>query len=346
LDGHGFDVRTAGSGEEALAMAAEECPHLILLDVEMRGIDGFETIERLHRAEETRDASVIFISARADAKDRLRGLELGAVDYITKPFLPPEVLARVRIHLRIRTLERDLARSNAKLRDRNRALEEQVEERTGDVLRSRDAVIFGLAKLAESRDDETGQHLERICAYVEILVKQLADGDDALDDAWVRTVTTTSALHDIGKVSVPDAVLRKPGKLTDEERRIIERHTTVGGDTLLALKRRWGDDPFLVTAMEIAFGHHERWDGKGYPFGLKGDDIALSARIVSVADVYDALTSPRVYKRALSHDEAKEAIVDGAGSQFDPMIVSAFLRTEDRFREVAAAMRDEPPPDA
>jgi PAS domain S-box-containing protein len=204
------------------------------------------------------------------------------------------------------------------------------------VLRNRDAVIFGMAKLAESRDEETGQHLERICKYVEILARHLSGQYEEIDEDWIHTITTTAALHDIGKVGIPDAVLQKKGRLTEGEYQVIKKHTHIGGDTLLALKRRWGDDPFLVTAAQIAMSHHEKWDGNGYPFGLVGDNIPLAARIVAVADVYDALTSKRVYKDAMPHEQAKAIIVDGEGEHFDPAVVDAFVKVAEVFREIAA----------
>ncbi len=218
----------------------------------------------------------------------------------------------------------------------NRGLEAQVAQRSAAVLRSRDAVIFGLAKLAESRDGETGEHLERISKYVEILARQISQAQTpGGDEQWVQTLASTAVLHDIGKVGIPDAVLRKPSALTDEERAVIEKHPFIGGDTLLEIKRRWGDSPFLVTASQVCFGHHERWDGQGYPFGLKGDSIAMAARIVSLADVYDALTSERAYKDAVPHERAKQLITDASGTQFDPMVVQAFLVVEQQFKDVA-----------
>ena len=203
---------------------------------------------------------------------------------------------------------------------------------------SRDAVIFAMAKLAESRDTDTGKHLERICRYVEILGRHMAENTPEIDDDWVDIVTITAALHDIGKVGIPDAVLCKPGRLTDDERTIIQKHPMIGGDTLLALKRRVEQDSFLVTATEIAFAHHEKWDGSGYPFGLAGENIALAARIVAVADVYDALTCQRVYKKAMSHEQARTIIVEGSGSHFDPAVVEAFVATEDMIQAAAAEL--------
>lgn len=204
---------------------------------------------------------------------------------------------------------------------------------------SRGAVIFGLAKLAESRDNDTGLHLERICQYTEVLARRISQDDPGLDDQWIDNITATAALHDIGKVATPDAVLLKPGKLDAAERRIIEKHPCTGGDRLIELKHRWGDDPFLITAAEIALAHHEKWDGSGYPFGLQADTIPLSARIVALADVYDALTSKRVYKPSLSHNQARDIIIDGAGSHFDPDMVNAFLEVQKEFRAIARQMR-------
>lgn len=205
--------------------------------------------------------------------------------------------------------------------------------------RSREAMIFALAKLAESRDDDTGKHLERICRYTEVLAGAVARRRPELDEEWVHTVTVTAALHDVGKVGIPDAILKKPGKLTDEERRRMNSHTTIGGDTLIAVRREWSEDEFLRIAAEIALSHHERWDGKGYPFGLAGEDISLSARIIAVADVYDALTSKRVYKDAMPHDEAMRIIVGDAGKHFDPQVVEAFRSVEGQFRAIAAETR-------
>ncbi|HZW07518.1 MAG TPA: HD domain-containing phosphohydrolase, partial [Phycisphaerales bacterium] len=187
----------------------------------------------------------------------------------------------------------------------------------------------------ESRDDDTGTHLERIGVYVELLATELTRRDPALDAEWASTVKATAALHDIGKVGIPDAILKKPGRLTEEERRRMQAHTTIGGDTLIAVRREWSDDDFLRTAAEIALHHHEKWDGTGYPFGLAGEEISLSARIVAVADVYDALTSRRVYKPAMPHDEAARIITEGSGKHFDPHIVAAFIAVEAEFRAVS-----------
>ena len=227
-------------------------------------------------------------------------------------------------------------RYESRLQQINRGLESQVARRSAALLRSRDAVIFGLAKLAESRDGETGEHLERIAKYTEVLARQISYKlTPGGNEDWVETLAGTAVLHDIGKVGIPDAVLRKPASLTDEERRTVERHPFIGGDTLLEIKRRWGEDPFLTTASQVCLGHHEWWDGSGYPFKLKGEDIPLAARIVSLADVYDALTSERAYKDAMPHERARQMIAENSGTQFDPMVVQAFMEVEGEFKRIA-----------
>jgi putative two-component system response regulator len=219
----------------------------------------------------------------------------------------------------------------------NENLEDLVDIRSRALMKSRHAVIFGLAKLAESRDDQTGRHLERIRHYVLILARELAKSRSELTEQFIETLADTSSLHDIGKVGIPDSVLLDPGTLSSEQREIIRKHPLIGGDTLLAIRKVWGDDEFLVTACEIAFSHHERWDGKGYPFGLSGETIPLAGRIVALADVYDALTTRRIYKRAMTHDETRSIILSESGSQFDPAVVQAFAVREGEFRAALVA---------
>ena len=214
----------------------------------------------------------------------------------------------------------------------NENLAHLVKVRSKALMKSRHAVIFGLAKLAESRDDQTGEHLDRIRHYVLILARELARARPELDDDFIETLADTSSLHDIGKVGIPDSVLLSPNRLSDQQREIIRKHPLIGGDTLLAIRRVWGDDPFLITACEVAFSHHERWDGGGYPFGLAGEHIPLSGRIVALADVYDALTTRRIYKDAIPHDDAREIVIAGSGTHFDPAVVDAFRNRELDFR--------------
>jgi PAS domain S-box-containing protein len=206
------------------------------------------------------------------------------------------------------------------------------------VIRGRNAILFGMMMLAESRDNETGEHLERVCAYAELLADDLEDEFDEIDEAWIDTIAVVAAMHDVGKVGVPDAILLKPGKLTEDEREQIKRHTTIGADALIDVKRRWGvEDLFLKMAAEVAVAHHERWDGAGYPYGLAGEQIPLAARIVAVADTYDALTQKRYYKSAQPHDEARAIIMAESEHHFDPRIVDAFARLADEFEIVATA---------
>ena len=221
-----------------------------------------------------------------------------------------------------------------RLAEINEGLEELVVQRTRSLMRTRNGLIFGLAKLAESRDTDTGEHLDRIAKYVTILANQLKEDGIELSDTDVEHLALASSLHDIGKVGVPDAVLLKPGRLDAEERKIIETHATIGGDCLQALSEQLGEDDFLQTAEEIAYGHHEKWDGSGYPFQRAGEQIPLSARIVAVADVYDALRSKRPYKEGMSHEKAKGILLKDAGSHFDPVVVEAFLAAEEAVRGV------------
>ncbi len=228
-----------------------------------------------------------------------------------------------------------LNRSYQKTESITEVLESKVTQRESELLRTKNAVIFGLAKLAESRDNDTGEHLERIRSYVTIIAKDVASRREELDDEWVRNLGLASSLHDIGKVGVPDSILLKPGPLTMEERAVIELHTVIGGECLEAIQMRLGNNSFMHTAKQVAFFHHERWDGSGYPHGLKEEETPLSARIVAVADVYDALTSKRPYKTSFGHFESRAIIISGSGSQFDPEIVDAFLRHEDEFRKIS-----------
>ena len=217
----------------------------------------------------------------------------------------------------------------------NRVLKKQVSQRETELLRTQNAVIFGLAKLAESRDNDTGHHLERIRCYVTILAKDLATNSSELDEAWVHNLGLASSLHDIGKVGIPDSILLKPGRLTPEEREVMELHALIGGECLEAIQSRLGSNVFMHTAKQVAYYHHERWDGKGYPHGLVNVEIPLVARIVAVADVYDALTSKRPYKQPMSHLESRAIILSGSGTQFDPEVVDAFLRHEEEFEAIS-----------
>jgi putative two-component system response regulator len=339
LEGRGYNLLIAKNGESALTIVRKARPDLILLDIMMPGIDGFEVCRRLKADPATQEIPVIFLSALGETTDKVHGLDLGAADYITKPFQPEEVIARVNTQLTIYGLKKDLALRNEELRDMNENLERKVAERSQQLLKSREGVIFGMAKLTEARDGDTGKHLERICRYVDILARKMSKSDPELDENWINTVAMTAALHDIGKVGIPDAVLLKPGRLTDDERKIMEDHPAIGGDALLEMRDHWGASPFLARAIEITLGHHEKWDGSGYPFGVTGKAIALAARLVALADVYDALACKRVYKEAMTHDKVRQIIIEESGKHFDPKVVEAFLATEAQFQNVAIEMQ-------
>lgn len=229
-----------------------------------------------------------------------------------------------------------------------RQLHEEINRQSRDLMATRDAVIFGMAKLSESRDADTGQHLHRIRHYVEILARELRQDlpqlQDLLSDEWIADLGLSSALHDIGKVGVPDAILLKPGKLTVEEFEQIKRHTKIGGDCLLEIEKRLCDSNFLVLAREIAYAHHEWWNGEGYPLGLRGETIPFSARIVALADVYDALTTHRPYKPALPHKDVVKIICNRNGSQFEPAIVDAFMMVERHFDRLRQELASEESP--
>lgn len=228
-----------------------------------------------------------------------------------------------------------VARYESRLARSHADLELLVRRRTGALLRHRDAIIFGLARLADSRDNETGEHLDRIRSYCEVLVRQLARSEPSIDANFVHEVPLASTLHDIGKVGIPDAILLKPGPFSPEERAVMQQHASIGGDCLAAVKERLGEDEFIELARQIALAHHERWDGHGYPSGISGEQIPLAARIVALADTYDALTSRRVYKLALDHANARRAILMESGGQFDPRIVAVFLACETEMRQIA-----------
>lgn len=333
-----YRVKVANHGERGLRIAASgQPPDLILLDVMMPGIDGYEVCRRLKAEPATRDIPVIFLTARHEIEDETLGLALGAVDYIAKPICPPILLARVATQLQLKA-------SADFLRDKAAYLEAEVGRRTRDVQALQDVTIFTMASLAETRDNETGYHIRRTQHYVRALALRLRACSlhaEVLDDAYIELLFKSAPLHDIGKVGIPDRILLKPGRLEPDEFEIMKTHTTLGRDAIVAAERQLGMSvDFLACAKEIAYGHQEKWDGSGYPLGLAGEDIPLSARLMALADVYDALISRRVYKPAMSHEEAAAIIVAGRGRHFDPDLVDAFVAIQDEFRAIAARYVD------
>jgi putative two-component system response regulator len=337
---HDIAFHYCSKASEALATARRTRPSVILQDLVMPDADGLDLILAYRRDEATRLTPLIVLSAEEEAVTKAESFRRGANDYLVKLPDRVELMARIRYHSRAYRL---MLRAEALNEAEKQRL---VTERQAIALRARNTLIFALAKLAESRDTDTGEHLERISAYCRLLAEQLRASDPSLTDAWIVNLQLASSLHDIGKVGMPDRVLLKPGKLTPEERAVIEQHPMIGARALDAILARNGGDELLRMARNIAASHHERWDGRGYPGGLRGDDIPLEARIVSVADVYDALTSARVYKPALGHDQAVAILVEGRGSQFDPRVIDALLRCHEVFRHAGIQLHGEADPRA
>jgi putative two-component system response regulator len=329
----------AKSGDQALKRVADDpLPDLVLLDIVMPEMDGYEVCRLLKQDPRTSAIPVIFLTVKSEVSDEVKGFNLGAVDYIAKPMSPPIVRARVKSHLALHRAQQQLA-------DQNLLLEERVQERTIELTRTKDVAIFCMATLAETRDYETGKHILRTQNYIKLLAEHLKThprfSDYLQSNGTIEMLSKTSPLHDIGKVGVPDRILLKPGKLDPDEWEVMKRHAEYGHNALLRAEEELGSTDFLQMAREIAFTHHERWDGTGYPQGLKGTDIPISGRLMAIADVYDALISKRVYKNAYSHEEAVEIVKQSAGSHLDPDIVDAFLQLEDKFLEITSNYQDD-----
>jgi putative two-component system response regulator len=336
LTAQGYGARAARSGKLALQAAENDPPDLILLDVMMPEMNGFEVCERLKANEKLKDIPVIFLSALDETEDKVRAFAAGCADYVTKPFHFEEVKARVDVQMKVRQLQ-------AQLEKQNRHLEGLVRDQVRQISMSQMATIFALAKLAEARDNDTGQHLERVQTWCKLLATRCGEQTSRRADAnaaFAENIVHASPLHDIGMVGIRDGVLLKPGKLTREEFEEMKTHTIVGARTLEAVKGQYPDNAFVRMGIEIARSHHERWDGSGYPDGLSGTDIPLSARIVAVVDVYDAMRSDRCYRPAMSHEKSCEVILDGSGTHFDPAVVEAFRALETTFKTESETARN------
>lgn len=313
LESLGYDVTTACNGEEALELICQGDYRIVLSDWQMPGISGIELCSRVRQRHLSGYVYFILLTCLDRKHNMIPGLRAGADDFITKPFDPEELQVRLHVAERIVSLE------------------------------SRDLLIFSLAKLAEWRDPETGAHLERMREYSRVLAHQLSltpKYGNVIDADYVRTIFITSPLHDIGKVGIPDQILLKPGRLTSEEFQIMKQHAVIGSNTLDAALQGRASAGYLHLARDIARSHHEKYDGSGYPDGLAGEEIPLCGRIVALADVYDALTTIRVYKQAYPHEKAKQIIVDGSGTHFDPDIVAAFLECEEDFIAIKEQLDD------
>lgn len=333
-----YRVKLANNGEKALRiLAGDPLPDLILLDIMMPGQSGLQVAERLQQDVRTRHIPIIFLTAMAAVESEIQGLALGAVDYITKPISPSRVLARVETQMKLKAAA-DF------LRDQNDFLEQEVQRRTREVMAIQEVTIQAMASLAETRDNETGNHIRRTQHYVKLLAELLRDHPrfhHFLDDETIHLLFKSAPLHDIGKVGIPDHILLKPGRLTKEEFEVMMTHTTLGRDAIQRAEDQLGFPvDFLRLAKEIAYSHQEKWDGSGYPQGLSGDDIPISARLMAVADVYDALISHRVYKPGMPHEEAVDIIRQGGGWHFDPDVCAAFLSAAEQFKAIAERFSD------
>jgi putative two-component system response regulator len=328
-----YRVRVANSGARALEVVRiEPMPDLILLDVMMQDMDGYTVLGRLREDPATSHIPVIFVTALDDDANEEQGLRLGAVDYITKPIVPAVVRARVATQLELKS-------ARDRLSDQNAWLETEIKRRLAENLLIQDASIHALGYLAETRDPETGDHIQRTQHYAHFLARRLAEHPgfaDQLDDQAIALLTKSAPLHDIGKVGIPDNVLLKPGPLDEKEWAIMRRHTVLGGEAIEKAEQAVHQPvPFLAMAKSIARSHHERWDGSGYPDGLAGDAIPLPARIMTLADSFDAITSERIYQSARSAAEARRIIEAERGRQFDPQVVDAFLACFQDFTRIA-----------
>ncbi len=326
----GCEFAYATSGEQALERIAVRPPDLILLDIMMPGMSGFETLQALRTNMEASSIPVIFLTAMAEPENIARGFELGGVDYITKPFHGAELRSRVRNHL--------------ELKNYRESLEEKVLTRTRETELLKDIIIVAMGELAEHRDPETGGHIHRTRSFVKALAEGLFEQgkfQEHLTPEYIVLLYKTAPLHDIGKVAIPDSILLKPARLTVEEFEEMKKHTEYGEEVIAKLVTMAGEQmPYLQCAREIVGSHHEKYDGSGYPRGLSGNDIPLAGRVMAIADVYDALTTSRPYKKALSHEETMEIMREGRGTHFDPDVFDTMEIIEQEFNQIAEMNKD------
>jgi putative two-component system response regulator len=339
-----YDVITLSSGGLLLRTLEKNIPDLILLDVDMPGMNGYDTIRAIKSNPRTAGVPVVFLTAKSDGGSELEGLSLGAVDYISKPFSEPLLLKRIEMHLLVeaqrRALEaqaRKVTLLNQELTRFNANLQEMVDAKVKTVVELQDALLQAMAELVECRDDNTGGHIGRTQGYLSVLLDAVTrSGIAPLETStWdVRLILKSAQLHDVGKIAIRDNVLNKIGKLTDLEFEEIKKHAAFGGAVIDRIKESTSEQAFLEYAKIFAVMHHERWDGSGYPNGLKGEEIPLLGRLMAIADVYDALRSERPYKRAYTHDESVRVIAESGGTHFDPILVTLFLSVADEFDRI------------
>jgi putative two-component system response regulator len=337
LQRNGYCVSAFPQGKMALSAADAIPPNLVLLDIDMPEMNGYQVCEAFKSKPELKDIPIIFISALDDPNDKIRALKCGGVDYITKPFQIDEVYARVDTHLQ-------LYKAREILKDFNEKLKNTVADQLEEINKSQLAMIFALAKLSHTRDDDTGLHLERVQYLCRMLSEEIAGVKGFLDQITPNFITAifhASPLHDLGKVGIKDAILLKPGKLTPEEFETMKAHTTIGARTLESVHKQYPNNEFIRMGIDIAKYHHEKWDGSGYPEGLYGTAIPLSARIMALVDVYEALRARRPYKEPFPHEKSAAIILEGRGKHFDPHIVDGFVRIQENIESFYATLADD-----
>ncbi len=332
-----YRVKVANGGQKALDLCKQVAPDLILLDIMMPEMDGFEVCRQIKADPRLRRTPVIFLTAKVESADEEQGFALGAVDFIHKPISPSIVLARVRTHLENRQWQIFLENKNA-------WLENEIESRLRQINRLQDASLQTMIGLAEFRDESTGNHIRRTQEYVRVIAERLAETPKHsafLTPETIASIVKSAPLHDIGKISIPDHILLKRGPLTAEEFTVMKTHAQRGYDILVQIRNFVGEDSdYLFYAQQIARHHHEKWDGNGYPDGLGGEAIPLAARLMALADVYDALCTRRPYKEPYSHEDAVRHILAGRGSHFDPEVVDALIASQEAFQEIARQLSD------
>jgi putative two-component system response regulator len=330
LKNEGYRIRVAPNGELALAMVENELPHLVLLDIDMPGMNGYQVCDKFKSNIRLKRIPIIFLSAIDDNQAKVTAFKHGGVDYVTKPFHIEELLARISTHLELQALR-------AELHAHNTSLLKMVKDQFQEIHAAQMTTIFALIKLSESRDDDTGKHIERVGSYAYVLTNAARLStyfNCEINDQFELDIYHASAMHDIGKVGISDAILLKPGKLTAEEFDLIKTHTTIGFNTLEAITKNYPQNQMISLGAEVAYCHHEKWDGNGYPRGLKAEQIPLSARIVAIADVYDALRSKRPYKEPYDHDQTIKYIKEGSGTHFDPKLTEILATIDAEFNEI------------
>ena len=322
---HGNEVVVFPTGAIALSALRNYLPDLILLATNITDTDAYEICRKLKQDVRWRDIPVIMLSDNQDPANKMRAFHLGAVDYIAKPFHFEELRARIAVFLNLCMLEGRLK------------FQQMVEKKVREISDAQQATIFALAKLAEQRDEDTGAHLERVREYCRLLAIHLGDGSPYshyITPEFIDCIRNASPLHDIGKVAIPDSILLKPGKLTDDEFEIMKTHSVLGAENLQQVYNLYSGNTFIGMGIEIALYHHERWNGTGYPDGLVGRNIPLPARIMAVADFYDALRSDRCYRKGFKHEKVRMMLLEGDGTHFDPELIKTFLALEDEFRQI------------